>query len=552
MADKIQIKRGLKVNKPDLTPGELFLAIDANEEEVHIGSDSRQVRLVHDKEIEATNAILEKESDIGSPLGAIWEPPVMPDTFRNNGLVPSSYEPDVQLAALMDPLVDGEYVTKRSIGKSQDTVNGVPLAAGDVYDIWCYEFTPKNYEKTIFITTLTHGNEYTGFYWWTQFADLLVNHWHKHPALKALRKTVRIVSVPIVNPWGHKNQKRFNASGVDISRNFNYNWGNVFDEYPQGSAAFSEAEARAIRDLMAEIAPECSAALDFHTTLSEGSTDHILYYPRFLDNDINPYIALIEQLKKAGETTAFATTVIPTLTNWGIFTHGFNSANPEFYNGLKGSTRDSVEMTRAMRFFGNFVLHAARIPFKNRANVVHLPEFSSIKFDHRVNGGTIDFTTTTLTTQASKTAIKFKAKNEGVFEVDGTVVVSVTADCEVLIVPHLYQVKSPDFPYVAPDLTDQFDAFPINMKAGQELPIPIQALIRCHKTNQVAADNTNDRTQEIVFQLRTQISAGVGSIKFIKAKAKLTPTTSGDSFKRYTLNPTLISYPVSEGVVYEF
>lgn len=482
------------------------------------------------------------KKQVSPSLDSLWEPPIMPDTLRGNGKVPTSYNPDVQLAAMVDPLVDGKYVTKRSIGRDNS----------NTYDIWCYEFTPENYEKTILLTSLTHGNEYTGFYWHAQFLDLLVNHWQEHAPLAYLRKNVRIVSVPIVNPWGHMNQKRYNSSDVDISRNFDYNWGAVFDEYPQGTAAFSESEARAIRDLMAEIAPECSAALDFHTTLSEGSTHHILYFPRFLKNNIRDHLALLDQLKAPNETTALATTVIPTLTNWGIYTHGFNSANPEFMNGLSGSTRSSAEMTRAMKYFANYVFQAAKIKFKSHAEVDDLPEVSAIKFDHRTAGGTIDFTTTTLTTQATKTAVKFKSKNEGIFEVDGTVVVSVTMDCEVLIVPHLYQVKSPDFGFVAPELTDEFDAFPINMKAGQELPIPIQALIRCHKTNQVAADNTNDRTQEIVFQLRTKISAGVGSIRFIKAKAKFTPTPSGDSFKRYTLNPTTLTYPVSQGIAYEF
>lgn len=478
---------------------------------------------------------------VSPSLDGIWDPPTMPDTFRGNGKVPTSYNPDVQLAAMVDPLVDGKYVTKRKIGRDNS----------DTYDIWCYEFTPENPEKTILLTSLTHGNEYTGFYWLAQFLDLLVNHWKEHAPLAYLRKNVKIVTVPIVNPWGHMNQKRYNSSDVDISRNFDYNWGRVFDEYPQGTAAFSESEARTIRDLMAEIAPKCSAALDFHTTLSEGSTHHILYFPRFLKNNIRDHLALLDQLKAPNETTAMATTVIPTLTNWGIYAHGFNSANPEFMNGLSGSTRSSAEMTRAMKYFANYVFQAAKIKFKNHAEVDDLPEVSSIKFDYRTAGATIDFATTTLTSQTAKTAVKFNAKNEGVFEVSGHVIVSVTADAEVTILPHLYQVLSPDFGFAGTS-TDEFNATTIQMKAGQELPIPIQAEIRCHKTNQVAADNTNDRAKEIVFQLRTRITAGSGSIKFIKAKAKLTPTPSGDSFKRYTLNPAAIAYPVSQGVAYEF
>lgn len=490
--------------------------------------------------LEVTTSQVDVERNISPSLNTLWEPPEMPAALRGKGNIPTEYNPDIQLAALIDPLVDGEYVTKRSIGRDQS----------DTYDIWCYEFTPQNPEKTILLTTSIHGNEYTGFYWIAQFLDILVNQWQKYPQFAYLRKNVRLVTVPIANPWGHANQKRYNVSDVDCSRNFDYNWGAVFDEYNQGTAAWSEAESRAIRDLMAEIADECVAALDFHTTLSEGSTHHILYYPRFLNNNVNSYLALIEEMKKPGETTALASTALPTLTNYGIFTHGFNSANPEFMNGLSGSTRDSAEMTRAMRFFGNFVFQAAKQPFKNKGTTLALPSMASIRFDYR-KSSPITFGTTTYTSQATKTSIKFKSKSEGLFEVQGHITVTSTADATISILPHLYQVKSPDFGFNTSN-EDEFNATIFDIKAGEEKIVPFQAEILCHKTNVLAKDNTNDRAQEVVFQLRTKTTAGSGSIKFINAKAKLTPTTSGDRFKRYTLNPTTLVYPNTQGVTYEF
>jgi hypothetical protein len=481
--------------------------------------------------------------NINPALNGVFKSPVMPDTLKGNGLVPNNYDPDSQLAALLDPLVDDEYVTKRSIGRDQS----------NTYDMWCYEFTPKNPEKTILLTCNLHGNEYTGFYWFTQFADLLVNHWHEHPHFAYLRKTVKLVTVPIVNPYGFANQSRFNVNGTDVSRNFNYNWGKSLDEYPQGAAPWAEAEAVNIRELMASIADECVASLDFHTTLSEGDTHHIIYFPRWLQNDVSPYLSIIDQIRKTGETTAFASVTLPTLTNWGVYTHGFIGANPEFKNGLAGPTRSSVEMTRAMDFFGNFVFQAAKLTFKNKAASLDLPQTSVIKFNHLTDGGPIVFATTTYTSQGTKTSVRFNSKNEGVFEVEGFVTLSVDMDAEVSILPQLYQLGSPDFDF-AKTSDDEFNATIVNMKAGEERIIPIMAEITCHKSNVLAANNTNtaDRAREIVFQLRTKISAGTGSIKFIKAKAKFTPTTSGDRFRRYGLNPARILYPTGEETKYEF
>lgn len=502
------------------------------------------------EELNNVNTQLQKnENDIdvldnvNPALNGLFKSPTMPDTFKGNGLVPDNYDPDSQLAALMDPLVDDDYVTKRSIGRDHS----------NTYDMWCYEFTPRNPEKTMLLTCNLHGNEYTGFYWFTQFADLLVNHWQDHPHFAYLRKTVKLVTVPIVNPYGFANQSRFNVNGTDVSRNFDYNWGKSLDEYPQGAAPFVEQEAINIRELMASIADECVASLDFHTTLSEGDTHHIIYFPRWLNNNVSPYLSIVDQMRKEGETTAFASVTLPTLTNWGIYKHGFVGANPEFKNGLYGSTRSSVEMTRAMNFFGNMVFQAAKVKFRNKAESIDLPQVSSIKFNHLTDGGPIVFTTTTYTSQGTKTSIRFNSKNEGVFEVEGFVTLTSSVDAEVIILPQLYQLGSPDFDF-AKTSDDDFNATIVNMKAGEERIIPIMAEITCHKTNVLAANNTNtkDRAREIVFQLRTKISAGTGTIKFIKAKAKFTPTTSGDRFRRYGLNPARILYPTGVETKYEF
>lgn len=480
-------------------------------------------------------------NNINPDINGVFKPPTMPDTLRGNGTVPSTYDPDEQLAALMDPLIDGEYVTKRSIGRDQS----------DTYDQWCYEFTPPHPEKTMLLTACLHGNEYTGFYWMTQFLDLLVNHWHEHPHFAYLRKTVKLVTVPIVNPYGFANQSRYNVNGTDCSRNFNYNWGVSLDEYPQGAEPWAEAESRNIRDLMAEIADECVATLDFHTTLSEGDTHHIIYFPRWLNNDVGPYLSMVDQLRKTDETTALASVTLPTLTNWGIYKHGFVGANPEFKNGLYGPTRSSIEMTRAMEFFGNMVFQAAKVTFKNKAASLDLPQVFGLKFNSETDGGPITFGTTSYTSQATKTSVRFTSKNEGVFEVDGYVTVSVSEDAEVRILPQIYQIGSPDFDFTKTS-TDEYNASIVRMKAGEERMIPIQAEITCHKTNKLATNNTNSRTQEVVFQLRTMISAGTGTIRFIKARAKFIPSTSGDRFRRYGLNPGRILYPTGEETVYEF
>ena len=74
------------------------------------------------------------------------------------------------------------------------------------------------------LTSCIHGNEYSAFYANSRFLDLVVNKWHTDPHLAYIRKNVRIVCVPIVNPYGFANDNRENSNNVDLNRNFDYNW----------------------------------------------------------------------------------------------------------------------------------------------------------------------------------------------------------------------------------------------------------------------------------------------------------------------------------------
>ena len=85
--------------------------------------------------------------------------------------------------------------------------------------------------------------------------NLVVNEWEKYPQLAYLRKNVRIVMVPIVNPWGFANNERENVNNVDLNRNFDYYWENGSGKSPsgknyKGSKVFSEQESRNMKTLV--------------------------------------------------------------------------------------------------------------------------------------------------------------------------------------------------------------------------------------------------------------------------------------------------------------
>ncbi|MDR6224084.1 M14 family metallopeptidase [Desmospora profundinema] len=312
-----------------------------------------------------------------SAYHAFWKPPTMPGARPGEGKTPDTYDPEANLRAYLEPLMecDPAYVTKRSLGP--DTSNH--------WEIWRYDFTPPHYEKTIVITACLHGNEYTGFYALAQFLELLVRDWHCCPALSHLRKNIRLVTVPIVNPWGFHESKRQNVNWVDLNRNFPYNWESYSATQPgdtnyKGPEPLSEAEAKAIHALFQEVAPHTVGYLDFHTIVSV-QAEYVLFMPRFAKQNNLPYLRVIRSMVKEGERMVWGTSSLPALTNYIAEKHQIHSVLPEFTNGLVGQTRDSAEMTRAVTWFGNMILEAAKLQVKGPIETMRDPSIKFLRYD---------------------------------------------------------------------------------------------------------------------------------------------------------------------------
>lgn len=85
------------------------------------------------------------------------------------------------------------------------------------------------------------------------------------PIVRLLRRRpgpasgIELWTVPSINPDGHADDRRTNANGVDLNRNFSVNWDGSEPKgsgYYPGPKPFSEPEARALRDLIRRIDPD--------------------------------------------------------------------------------------------------------------------------------------------------------------------------------------------------------------------------------------------------------------------------------------------------------
>ncbi len=129
----------------------------------------------------------------------------------------------------------------------------------------------------------THAREWVSPMTVAYLASKFVDSYDTDPRVQDILKTARIVIVPVTNPDGYlytwsnerfwrKNRRNNGGSfGVDINRNWGYEWGgegaspSPSSDVYHGTAPFSEPENQALRDLTLSFGDNFAAHIDYHT-----------------------------------------------------------------------------------------------------------------------------------------------------------------------------------------------------------------------------------------------------------------------------------------------
>lgn len=443
-----------------------------------------------------------------------YTPPEIKQTLLGEDGIPSSYSED-NYEGFYDWILNSllsnhpKYVSKQIIGVDQS----------NQYNIYRYDFTPKNYSKTILICSCLHGNEYTSFFGLCRFLEQLCNN-KEDRTLSYLRNNIKFVVVPICNPWGFINSKRQNVNKVDLNRNFDYRWNEYTTSkskegqaYYKGEAPFSEREAQLIRDLALSLKDDkLVAEVDFHT-ITTIQAEKILYYPRFHDNIISELSNVVEGFSYGENRVIFASSTVPTLSNYLSFTHGINAINPEWCNAVYGvgGTRDSTNMTKWVEWAGNLIRVIAQEstgvgifkggPFVKHLSFIANPSLSSDLDANRMcnKGYCIARSTQNKLNSMELSKFSFTISQQYVLQASGFIQVDVEKDAELYIQPLFYQKYAPEQNYST--LEDSvYNTSHISVKAGQTYFIPVQCVLQgfCSNYN----NESSKRSSEINFRIR--------------------------------------------------
>lgn len=169
------------------------------------------------------------------------------------------------------------YITKSDLGTASD---------GESH-IYQYDFNPTqrvggtvfNAIPTLFIIAGQHGYEKASTFGLYYMLTHMISNDTDNPILNYLRNHIRIVCVPIANPYGFDNKSYKNYNGVNLNRNWDTTgWGTgTGEDTPSskdyaGVQPFDQPETAAIRDAFNTIKSSVSMAIDFHTNGYESIT----------------------------------------------------------------------------------------------------------------------------------------------------------------------------------------------------------------------------------------------------------------------------------------
>lgn len=183
-------------------------------------------------------------------------------------------------------------------------VDTLGVSTVDSMDVWSVKVSDNvssdEDEPVIFYNGVHHAEEILGLEVIMWMLDELTSGYGVSDTITAWVDDCELLFIPLLNPEGHavvtaetdttwrKNKRDnnengqfdMNYDGVDLNRNYDFNWleggsDNPVSEFYRGPAPFSENETRLLRDLCLEHKPVF--ALNYHSPRS--SAGDLVYYP---------------------------------------------------------------------------------------------------------------------------------------------------------------------------------------------------------------------------------------------------------------------------------
>lgn len=409
----------------------------------------------------------------------------IPDDFDRISEAPPStgaVEPDAYLDFMLNPLLEEfpDYVTKNQIGTD----------ATGAYPIYSYSFTPPAYEKTIFLSSFLHGTERIGYVALGYFLDQLCRKANADSILNYIKNKVKLVTVPIANPYAAKGVSVANGNNVDLALNFPYNWEHT--EGRKGETAADQAETQALIALLESLQEDkLCAVIDLHTT-NDTIAGCSAFYPRCRQECGIPLAEVVKKMFGDSsdsflKSAVLAPSAATTLSNYAADAYGVDACELVWSPMVHGGTESNESITRFTKFIGNTVYKMA----KNSRIPCYLPPTPFMKHYAWSKSNDDDVFTLPYTDELDEmraSAVTFQISCPFNIMLTGYVTVTTPSEGTIRLKPLLSQKNSPELSH---DDVVNINAFEtkIKLKPGTYV-IPVNAVLQAYFTSDNLAGNT--------------------------------------------------------------
>lgn len=293
-----------------------------------------------------------------------------------------------------DPAELAWYETYRTLAEIETRLAGIAqsrpdLAAGSVIgqsiegrDIRAVTITgpdgagvPRSERPVVILNGCQHAREWVSPMTVMFLAEHLVERYDADGRVRALMDTTRFVLVPVVNPDGYvfswtdqrlwRKNRRNNGDGtfgVDLNRNWSYQWGGAgssgsgSSDVFRGAEPFSEPETQAVRDLAIGFGDRLLAHIDYH------SYGQLILWPfGYADDAVTPepFRTLFDRVSNDMAAAQIGSGGAPYLPIQSKDLYPAAGDSSDWFFGSRGVTSFTVEL-RDTGSFG-FVLPADQI-----------------------------------------------------------------------------------------------------------------------------------------------------------------------------------------------
>ena len=163
--------------------------------------------------------------------------------------------------------------------------------------------------------------------------------------------------IPILNPWGVQNHSRGNGRGVDLNRNYDYNWegGTTYEGLTIGQSAFSEDESLAFKNFFESVSG-VELCLEIHARGDILIPSNVQFLSAVDDSTLSAKVAAIVRTKITSRFAGSLNSQIVTaasLANWVYAVKGVDAFEPECAQTLNNDihTRNSKVVNYQMTEF---------------------------------------------------------------------------------------------------------------------------------------------------------------------------------------------------------